>query len=425
MNVEEIKRVIRDQKKDVEYIFSNKKIIERDAPQNRLERSLNQPNVLAIVGVRRCGKSITSHMILKEKEYGYINFDDERLYGAEAKDLNTILQAFYELYGQDIEYFILDEIQNVPGWELFANRLRQTKKVILTGSNANLLSGELATHLTGRYTDFTLYPFSFNEFLRLKEIKPDIYSTKDIAGIKNALSEYIKTGGFPEAHIFGKDVVSRIFNDIIHKDIISRHEIRNKKSISDLARYLITNYTCEFSYNRLCDVVSIKDIHTIKKYIGYLESSYLILITERFSYKLKEQMKAPRKVYCIDTGIINSVALKFAQDTGKLMENLVAIELNRRKSNFNGEIYYWKDHQQREVDFVLKGEETVNKLIQVSYVSSKDEIQEREIKALHEASKELKCRDMTIITWDYEGKIDNVNCIPLWKWLLTVVSKPT
>jgi predicted AAA+ superfamily ATPase len=421
MDIEELKRIISDQKEEIKEISKKKRLIERDVPKERLVKSLYHPNILAILGVRRCGKSILSHMLLDVQKYGYINFDDERIYGIEAKDLNKILQAFYEIYGSDLEYLILDEIQNVPGWELFANRLRRTNRVILTGSNAKLLSGELATHLTGRYLDFTLYPFSFNEILKFKELNPDIYSTKGIAEIKNALKEYIKIGGFPEAQILGREIVSRIYEDIIYKDIISRYGIRNKKSFSEIAKYLISNFSGEFTFRKLKNVTTIKNVRTVKNYVGYLESSYLLLVIQRFSFKLKEQMMAPRKVYCIDTGIINSIAFKFSEDSGKMMENLVAIELDRRKSYFGAEdVYYWKDHLQREVDFVLKEKEgeAIKELIQVSYASSEDDIKEREIKALLKASEDLRCKNMTIITWDYEGEISKIKCLPLWKWLL-------
>ncbi len=419
MDIEEIKKIIIDQREEIEDTFDKKRIINRELPKEELLKSLEHPNILAVLGVRRCGKSILSHMLIRGRKYAYINFDDERVFGIEAKDLNNVLQAFYEIYGTGIEYLILDEIQNVPGWELFANRQRRTKKVILTGSNAKLLSGELATHLTGRYVDFTLYPFCFKEFLELKGVKPDIYSTKSIAGIKNALREYIKIGGFPEAHLFGKGMTARIYEDIIHKDIISRHRIKNKKTFSDIAKYLISNFSGEFTFGKLKNITAIKNVHTVKNYVEYLESSYLILPVKRFTFKLKEQMLAPRKVYCIDTGIINSIAFKFSEDIGKVMENLVAVELHRRKSYYGAaEVYYWKDYQQREVDFVLKEGGTIKELIQVSYASSENDIKEREITALLKASQELNCGNLSVITWDYEGDIGEIKCKPLWKWLL-------
>ncbi|MCX9083233.1 MAG: DUF4143 domain-containing protein [Candidatus Methanoperedens sp.] len=182
---------------------------------------------------------------------------------------------------------------------------------------------------------------------------------------------------------------------------------------------MVSSFSKEVTFRQLKHITSIKNVSTIRKYVDYLESAYLIFLVNRFSFKLKEQMKAPKKVYCIDAGIVNSVAFKFSGDMGRLMENLVAVELMRRNSYAGGgEIYYWKDHQQREVDFVVKKGESVESLIQVSCVSSRIEIEEREIKSIIKASQELRCKNMLLITWDYQGEINGIRCIPLWKWLL-------
>lgn len=428
MDIEQIKKTITDQTREMNESLGRKKMVEREVPKDMLTGFLAQPNILAILGIRRCGKSVLSLKLLEGRKYGYLNFDDERISGVEAKDLNMVLQAFYELYGTDLEYLILDEIQNIEGWELFANRLRRTKKVILTGSNAKLLSGELATHLTGRYIDFSLYPFSFREFLKLNGIEPDVYSTKSVAETRTALSEYMKTGGFPEAYAFGREMITRIYEDIIYKDIILRHKIRNRAAFSETARYLVSNFAREFTFNKLKNVASVKNVHTIKNWVGCLESSYLLFVVNRFSFKLREQMMAPKKVYCTDTGIINSIAFGASENVGRLMENMVAIDLYRRKSYFSSsygeEVYYWKDHQQREVDFVLKAGETVNGLLQVTYASSSGGIDEREVKSLLLASEELNCKNLAIITWDYDGELSTagkttIKCLPLWKWLLS------
>lgn len=428
MNVEELKKIIIDQKEEINEIFEKEKIIDRCTPTEKLVKALRHPNILAILGIRRSGKSIFSTLLLEGKNYGYLNFDDERIAGIEARELNLVLQSFYELHGTDLEYLILDEIQNVPNWELFANRLRRTKKIILTGSNAKLLSGELATHLTGRYIDFTLYPLSFSEFLKIRDIrikKEDFYSTKRIAEIKNDLRDYILVGGFPEVHKFGKSILIRIYEDIIQKDILLRYKIRNTRTFREIAKYLVSNFSNEITFTKIKNMTSIKNVHTVKNYIDYLSTAYLTFIIERFSFKLKKQTLAPKKIYCIDTGIINSVAFKFSENLGKLMENLVAIELLRRKSYLHPdlEIYYWKDHQQREVDFVLKEGLNIKQLIQVTYSSGKDEIEGREIKSLLKASEELKCKDLLIITWGYEDEIiinnTKIRCLPLWKWLLS------
>jgi len=365
-------------------------------------------------------------MLLRNKPYGYINFDDERLAGFEGRELNKILEVFYELYGKDLEFFIFDEIQNVSNWELFINRLRRTKKIILTGSNANLLSGELSTHLTGRYIDFTLYPFSFGEFLKIKDVvlkKEDFYSTKSIAQIKNFLNDYLSLGGFPEVHKFGRAIIMKIYSDIINKDILFRYKIKHKTAFKELAKYLVSNFGREIGFNKLKNGFSIKNVHTVKNYIDYLGTTYLVFLVEKFSFKLKQQTISPKKVYCIDTGIINSIAFQFSENKGRLIENIVALELCRRKSylNRNTEIYYWKDYSGREVDFVLKEGREVKSLFQVCYDTENLQVKGRELRSLIEASKELNCDDLLIITWDeekeeeYQGK--RVKFLPLWKWL--------
>jgi len=390
---------------------------------------LKYPNIFSILGVRRCGKSVFSWLLLEDGEFGYVNFDDESLYGLKAKDLRQVLKAFYELYGSDVKYVILDEPQNVEGWELFANRLRRTKKVIITGSNSKLLAGELATHLTGRHIDATLFPFSFREFLEYNNLSPEHfqkyeYSTETHAKAEKMLEKYIMVGGFPEAYKFGKDILKSTYRDIINKDVIKRHEIRNIHVVEDLSRYLISNFSGEMSFNKLKNVFGIKKVETIKNYVSYLSQTFLFFVLERFSFKLKQQMIAPKKVYCIDTGLINAISFRASKDLGKLMENLVVIELLRRKSYWHDawEIYYWKDHQQREVDFVIKEEQKVKQLIQVCYNIEDFNTKERELKALDKASKELKCNNLLVITWDYEAeeefKEKMIRFVPLWKWLL-------
>ncbi|MEM2073973.1 MAG: AAA family ATPase, partial [Nitrososphaeria archaeon] len=215
MNLQEIKRAIISQKEEMIEKFEKGNIIKREPEIGKLKQYVTVPNILVILGIRRCGKSVFSWQMFENEVFGYINFDDERLYGIRANDLDLILQAFYELYG-NLDYIILDEPQNVLGWELFVNRLRRTKKVILTGSNSKLLSGELATHLTGRYIDFTLMPFSFREYLnyiRTYVSKEDLYSTSKIALLKRCLEEYMRIGGLPEAYMFGREILVRIYGD--------------------------------------------------------------------------------------------------------------------------------------------------------------------------------------------------------------------
>jgi len=418
----DFKNIIKEQKEELEKIEKDERIIER----TNLEESkqlLKYPNILAVLGIRRCGKSIFSYLLAKQHNFAYINFDDERLVGLKSDDLNKILESFYELYG-DVDYIILDEIQNVGHWELFVTRLRRTKKIILTGSNSKLLSGELSTHLTGRYLDRLLFPFSFKEFLKIKDFNENkVYTTKEKAEIMNFLQKYLELGGFPEVYKFGREMIPRIYEDILTKDILLRHNISKKEEIKKLAKYLISNSSEEVTYTRLAKLLNIKHISTISNWTSYLENAFLIFKIEKFDFKLKQQFIAPKKVYCIDSGMINSIGFRFSENKGKIIENEVALELQRRKSiDKSIEIYYWKDYKQNEVDFVLKRDKKIESLIQVSYINSEEEIKEREVKALLKAGKELKCNNLLVITWDYESEEKfegkNIKFIPLWKWLL-------
>jgi len=420
MDVESIKNVVIRQREEVEDLFERERIIRRNIDFRGLKGYLMYPNILAILGVRRSGKSVLSWQLAKGEEFAYINLFDERLSGMKTADLDKLVNAFYELYSPGIEFLIFDEIQHIPKWEMFVSRLRINKRLIITGSSSTLLSGELATYLTGRHIDFTLFPFDFSEHLRIRNIKLDknwLYSSKQTSVVKRELNEYLLNGGFPEMHKFGKNIVVRIYSDIIERDIIQRHGIRKVSTFKEISKYIVSNASSEITYNRIKNIFGVGDIHTVKNYISYMSDAYLIIILERYSPKLKEQFLAPKKVYCIDTGIINSIGFKSSENFGRLMENLVAIELKRR----NKEVYYWKDYQGREVDFVVKEGLKVKELIQVCYdldFNSK----EREVKALVKASKELGCNSLLVITWDHEGEEEfkgkRIEFRPLWKWLL-------
>ncbi|UCE37165.1 MAG: ATP-binding protein [Thermoplasmata archaeon] len=420
----DFKVIVKEQLKELEEIDRQETFILREFEKDA-SKFLRYPNILAVLGVRRCGKSIFSYMLTKGHDFGYINFDDERLIGVSAGDLNRVLEAFYELYG-DVEYIVLDEIQNIKNWELFANRLRRTKKVIITGSNSKLLTGELATHLTGRYIDIQLFPFSFREFLSLKRFTSSkVYTTKEKAKLFGLLNEYLKLGGLPEVYKFGKGILPRIYDDIITKDIVLRYRIRKREELRKLARYLVTNFAGEISYSKLSRILGIKHVSTVSNWISYLEQAFLIIKLERFDFKLKQQFVAPKKVYAIDSGIANSIGFSSSENTGRIMENTVAVELQRQcGSGRIFEVYYWKDHQQNEVDFVLKDGPKVKQLVQVTYATERHEVNERETKSLLKASKELRCNNLLVITWDLSGKEKigekEVTFIPLWTWLLQI-----
>lgn len=427
MDIERIKNIIVEQKEELVDFFKREKMIEREVELKQLQKFLAHPNVLVITGPRRAGKSILAITLFAGKNYGYLNFDDERLAGFNSDDFNSVLEAFYDLNSSDVEYLIFDEIQNISNWELFINRLRRTKKIIITGSNANLLSGELATHLTGRHLETILYPFSFREYLVARKIeikKEDIYSTKKISKIKNQLQNYLDDGGFPETLLFGHAMVNKIYDDVITKDILLHYGVRNKKALRELANYIVSNFGKDLNYRKLGNVFAIKNVHTVKNYVEYLRKSFLIFILEKFSYKLKQQYITSKKVYGIDTGLVNSVAFQFSENSGRLMENAVLIDLMRRKNYFKlfTDVYYWSDFTNREVDFVIKKGAKIIQLIQVCQDLTNIETKEREIRALLLASKELRCNNLLIITANEEKKEKiegkKISYIPLWKWLL-------
>ncbi len=420
--VEEIKTAIIDREADLAGKFQKELIVPRELTSHA-ESMLSTDVALVITGPRRCGKSILAFMLGQGKKSAYVSFEDERLI-MPAHELNKVMEAVYSLKGE-VDILIFDEIQNITGWEIFVSRLLAGRKVILTGSNAQLLSSELATHLTGRHMDITLLPFSFREFLAANGIAADnARSTMEMAKIKDLFSAYLERGGFPLAFRLGAVFLSEAYQDIIEKDAIRRYKIRRTSSFRELAKYLLSNASNEISFNKLKSIFGLKSPHTVKDYISYLSSTYMIFLLERFSFKLKEQIIAPKKVYCIDNGLIDCIGFRVSQNKGRAMENLVAIELFRRASrNKNLRVYYWKDHQQREVDFVVKEGQKITQLIQSTAVSSKKELNEREVASLLKASTELKCGNLLVLTHGYsaEEKIEGkkITFAPLWKWLLS------
>lgn len=419
VNVEAIKSAIVDKEEELKDKVRKEKIIERELNIGKVCEDV--ANV--ITGVRRCGKSILAFLLTQKAKAAYVNFEDERLQ-LRQEELNAVLEAIMSLKGE-VEFIVLDEIQYVSGWERFVSRILPTKKIIITGSNARLMSKEFSTFLTGRHVSFELFPFSFREYLAYNGFRPNIYLTRDVARTKSFLTEYLKIGGFPLTYKVGRYFLSENYKDIVERDVVQRYNIKFKSTLKDLSRYYISNCAQEISFNRLKNILNLKSVHTVKDYTLYLSNAYLIFLIEKYSPKLKESIIAPKKVYCIDNGIVNTIGFKISENFGSLMENLTAVELQRIKSYWfkEWEIYYWRNSQHDEVDFVIKEGQQIKKLIQVTYASGRDEVEKREIRSLIKASELLECKNLQIITWDYEEKIKidekEIQLIPLWKWLLT------
>jgi len=398
-----------------------------------------KPNVIvAIIGVRRSGKSYLMRQVAKElakkgikkEELLIINFEDVRFTEFSTKLLNDIYEIYLEVLKPTSKPFIfLDEIHNVPNWEKWVRTIHELSKakIIISGSSSKLLAGELATVLTGRHLDVTIFPLSFKEFLLFKniEIKDELDLISKKIEIKRALNEYSEFGGFPEVVLNEekRQLLSKYFEDVVTKDVEKRYKIRKGEKLRSLTRFYLTNIANPITFSSLSKFLKISK-NTIEKFSNYLEDAHALFFVKKFSFSFKEQEKSARKVYAIDPGLSNVIGFRFSENRGKLMENMIAVEILRKKSlNPNLDFYYWKDYQQNEVDFVVKDGFDVKQLIQVTYANSKDEIEKREIKSLAKASKELKCKNLLLITWDYEDEIltnkTKIKCLPIWRWLLT------
>lgn len=351
-----------------------------------------------------------------------MNFDDENL--LKVKNTDEIVKGIFEVYPES-KYILFDEIQNLENWELFINKLqRRGYNLVLTGSNARLLSKELATALTGRHIPIEIFPFNFKEFLKAKNFDLDEELLPEAKGkLLNLLDEYLKNGGFPEVivkNLEPKTYLDTLFDAILLKDVVKRYKVRFSQKIYDLALYLISNFSNEFSFTKLKNILNFNSVNTLQNYLGYLEDAYLVFHLDRFSFKKKEQIKTAKKIYLVDNGFILAKSFQFSENIGKLMENLVFAELLKRGNKANETLFYYKTRNKKEIDFVLKEGRKVKSLIQVCY-SIESEIK-RETSALIEANQELKSDDLMIITWDKESeeKIKNkkIKFIPLWQWLI-------
>ncbi len=414
-------RILMDQRAELNRKLESETIIKREA-FSEAETFLKSNLIKVVTGARRCGKSTFAAQLLKGKSYGYVNFDDEVIASIPTEQLNHVLESMYEVYGK-FDYLLLDEIQNIDRWELFVNRLHRSGiNIVVTGSNANLLSRELATHLTGRHTVLELSPFSFREFLTYRKIPADIGSTQNIGIIKNNLAVYIENGGFPETlKEEPKTYLKSLYSTVLTKDILVRRKIRYSKTFMELALYCISNFSKEISFNKLKHIFNLGSDHTTKNYLGYLEETYLVFALEKFSYKKKESLLGNRKLYVIDTGLANTIATKFLDNLGRLYENIVAIELLRKEKD--AEIYFWQDIHKNEVDFLVKRGLSVEELIQVCYSIDDPDTKKREVRNLVKACREFSLGQGLIITADFEGEETvegkKIKYVPLWKWLLT------
>jgi len=412
MKSEKLEEVVLDQKENL--LYKNLGIIRNID----LQKAISTKQITVISGVRRCGKStLLLHLMKHFEQFSYLNFDDERLINFEVSDFQTLMLIFKKYSKSKVIFF--DEIQNIKNWERFIRRIfDEDYKIFITGSNAKLLSSELATHLTGRYIKIELFPFSFVETLNYNKIDYIKLSSNNKAQILKLFDNYLTSGGFPEMVKFSdNEYLERVYEDIIYKDLIVKYKIRNIKQFKNLAQYLFTNFGGEISYNSLKSALNIKSVTTVQEYVSYLEGSYLSFELYKFDYSLKKQYISNKKIYVIDNGIRNRIAFKFSSDKGKYLENIVFLELKRRKK----ELYFFKTKSNKEIDF-LYAENSEYHLIQVCYSLADFTTKQREIKAIVEANREIQNTQNFILSYSEEEniRIDDIDIqiIPVWKWLL-------
>lgn len=420
MNTNEYAQIVADQRLEVTSLDISRLCSREEEKFFELESPLAQ----IVIGVRRSGKSTICHKVLKQKDipYAYVNFDDERLYKLKSEDLNTVLEALYMVYG-DFHYLFLDEIQNIDEWFLFVNRLlRQNIHLIITGSNAKLLSSELSTHLTGRYNQIELFPFSFAEYCRFRKIDTKDISTKGSAFKKAAFEEYMYKGGFPELFEVRntRSYIQNLFDSIIRRDIQQRFKIRYIESLRRMANHLIDNFAQEVIYSDLAERFGFGSSHTAENYVSYLKQAYLLLGIHKFSFKSKERIRN-EKAYVIDPAFISEREDALSgENLGWRMENIVYIDLLRRTRPLFEDVFYYRD--QYEIDFVVCKGNTVKQLIQVCVDISADRTLNREISALQKGAADLKCRELILITLNDTKTIKKeeltIRVISVIDWLL-------
>jgi uncharacterized protein len=384
-----------------------------------IEKTIPSPFAIVVSGLRRVGKSTflaqIAHRYYGNEDFFYTHFEDERLLHFTVEDFERLLVAQIELFG-DKKCFFLDEIQNIKGWEVFVRRIiDQGYKVYVSGSNASLLSREFGTRLTGRYLPFNLYPFSFKEFLNYKKIALKMF--KGVidavmeAQLKRALTEYIQTGGIPEALKYPEQTV----HDILYRDVIARYGVESIKQLKELAAYLLSNIAQPFAYSKLKQAVMLGSITTAKNFVEYFENSWLFFTVNQYALSVKKQQIAPKKIYSIDSGLVQSLAFQSSENRGRFFENIAFLELHKK----HGELFYYLTKEGLEVDFLDRRK---GLLFQVCSDLSSSETRDREILALEQAMEELGWSKGFILTESEEEEIQvehgTISVLPLQSWLL-------
>ena len=421
MKISEIEKVLLEQQDELEALEGEVLIHRPEEDLINLKSKLAQ----VVIGVRRSGKSTLCFNALRKAgvHYAYANFDDERLEELETQDLDNVLQTLYKIYGK-FDYLFLDEIQNIDGWPLFVNRLlRQRIHIIITGSNAKLLSTELATHLTGRHHKIELFPFSFKDWCSIKDVEYTRLTTKNKGLLSKAYEEYFRQGGFPEL-ISGeenpKEYISTLIDNIISQDIKKRYKIRNIDALKRLAHHILNETPTLIVKDALQNIIGIKSERTLGNYLMYLNQTYLISTISKYSSRSRERARN-EKSYAIDVAFMDKRENAFSgENLGWRLETIVYLELLRRKAGTENDIYYYQGRS-AEADFVVCDGNKTLAVYQVSYDISNEKTRKREIKGCIARAKATKCDNIFLITDNESEVIEEdgytIQIVPIWEWL--------
>ena len=423
----ELERILRNQREELESTDFSEYVTRKEEEFIDLESPVAQ----IVIGVRRCGKSTLCQKVLKQSGvmFAYANFDDAVLAALKAVEMNLLLETLYQIYGAFTHLF-LDEVQNIDQWPLFVNRLlRQKIHLVLTGSNANLLSDDLSTHITGRYNEIHLHPFSFKDYCVAKKVDTKGLTTKAEGLRRHALDGYLMQGGLPET-FFMKDqgrYVRSLLDAIINKDICKRYKIRYKKTLQQIANGLLDRFCQEVNYQDIQEAYHLKSVHTVKNYVSYIEKAYLVRLVPRYSFKSIERQNY-RKVYAIDTAFVTEHADVLQTDSwGWRLENVVCVELLRRMEYASQELFYLRENRSYEVDFAVVDRGHVTQLVQVTYDFSNPStrLYNREIGGLLKGATATRCNNLTLIMMHGESRDIKegdytIHCITATDWLLNL-----
>jgi predicted AAA+ superfamily ATPase len=392
-----MKTIILNQRKERDELLSRPYLNRRNI--QKVDMLLDSHLIKLITGPRRVGKSTQALLLLRDKNFAYLNFDNQQL--LDAWNPSLVMRMLDDVY-PNYEYILLDEVQNLPAWDLWVSELfRFGKNMIITGSNAKMLSSEMATVLTGKYLQVEMLPFSLEEFFDWHKL--DLHSLQEGQQTNASVlkDDYLRNGGYPETVVsraLTRSYLDTLFDSIVWKDVAKRHNVRNISDLNDLALYLVSNFCNLVSANDLTDELGFSSVNTTKKYMDYLREPYLFYYLPRYDNKLKQMKKAPRKVYVVDNGFVTAKAFSLSDNLGRLLENQVFIELIRRGYDTDKTMFYYRSRNDKEVDFVLRKGHRIERLVQVCYDLSNPKTEKREVDSLVECAGELKCDNLVIVT---------------------------